>query len=71
MYTDNVFSGVPLFQRQMEDGIYAAGTVCANRKIYPDELISADSEDWVHEVTLSSGKMAIWLQQFGRTPSQL
>ena len=41
VYMDNFFTGVPLFQRLLDDGIYATGTMRSNRKMFPDELKSA------------------------------
>ena len=37
---DNFFSGIPLFQRLLDDGIYATGTLRLNRKSFPDDLKS-------------------------------
>ena len=41
VYMDNFFSSVPLFRNLLEDGIYATGTLCSNRKQFPCELQSA------------------------------
>ena len=40
VYMDNFFSGIPLFQRLLDDGIYATGTVRTNRKMFPQDLKS-------------------------------
>ena len=41
VYMDNFFSGIPLFQRLLDDGSYATGTLRLNRTSFPDDLKSA------------------------------
>ena len=38
LYFDNYFSSVSLLSKLFEDGTYACGTVCTNRKLYPSEI---------------------------------
>ena len=35
IYMDNYFTGIPLFEQLLEDGIYACGTIRGNRKFLP------------------------------------
>ena len=38
IYTDNYFTGIPLYEDLLKDGIYACGTIRANRKQWPATL---------------------------------
>ena len=40
VYMDNFFTSIPLFQRLLDDGIYATGTMRTNRKKFPGDLLS-------------------------------
>ena len=38
VYMDNFFSSIGLFQRLLDDKIYATGTLRSNRKMFPPDL---------------------------------
>ena len=39
VFMDNFFSSIPLFQKLLEDNIYATGTLRSNRKKFPTDLL--------------------------------
>jgi len=40
LYMDNFFSSIHLFQRLLDDNIYATGTLRSNRKMFPPDLVT-------------------------------